>query len=135
MEIRTNDFIRVLAVVVGLAFVLISIAYGFKFMFDPSDDFLVKLPMPPYFLLLVFSVGFVLGSVFFENRGAEFPWHLVGGAVASLCFTFLLAASVGGVRYIYSNGLSGLGLDNIIYAISISIIVSMILLNLVTHKL
>jgi hypothetical protein len=73
--------------------------------------------------------------VFFEKRGALYPWSLVGGAIASAILAFIITASVGGIRYIWEKGLGGLSTDSAFYGVSISIILSMVLLNLAKHKL
>lgn len=134
MDIKINDFIKVLVIVLLMAFGMISIAYGILFMFKTEYGG-PQFPIPPYFILLLFAIGFVLGSVFFEKRDAEFPWSLVGGAIASIVATFLLTAIIGGLKFIQRFGITNPGLDALIYALSACIIVSLIILNLAAHKL
>jgi hypothetical protein len=132
MEIKlgSNDFVKILAIVAGMAFIMISVAYGITYIVEIGSY-----PIPPYLILFVFAIGFVIASVFFEKRGAIYPWSLVGGAVASAILAFIITASVGGITYIWEKGLGGLSTDSAFYALSISIILSMILLNLARHKL
>lgn len=130
IEIKSNDFVRVLATVGGMAFIMISTAYGISYIVE-IDSY----PLQPYIVLFIFAIGFVIASVFFEKRGAIFPWSLVGGAIASACIAFIITASVGGIRYVWGKGLGGLSTDTVFYALSISIILSMILFNLARHKL
>ncbi len=134
MEIKlgSNDFVRVLSIVAGMAFIMISVAYGITYIFGDGH---VKLPIEPYYMLFLFALGFVITSVFFEKRGAVYPWSLVGGAIASACLAFIITASIGGMRYIWEKGLGGLSTDTVFYALSICIILSMILFNLAKHKL
>ncbi len=132
MEIKpeSNDFVKILAIVAGMAFVMISVAYGITYILAEGVS-----PLPPYLIAFIFAVGFVLASVFFERRGALYPWSLVGGAIASAIMAFIITASVGGIKYIMEKGLGGLSTDSAFYGVSISIILSMILLNLARHKL
>ncbi len=132
MEIKpgSNDFVKILAIVAGMAFVMISVAYGITYILAER-----VFPLPPYLIVFIFAIGFVLASVFFEKRGALYPWSLVGGAIASAILAFIITASVGGIKYIMEKGLGGLSTDSAFYGISISIILSMVLLNLARHKL
>ena len=132
MEIKlgSNDFVKILAIVAGMAFIMISVAYGITYIIAEGVS-----PIPPYLILFIFAIGFVLASVFFEKRGAMYPWSLVGGAIASAILAFIITASVGGIKYIWETGLGGLSTDTAFYALSISIILSMVLLNLARHKL
>ncbi len=130
IKFESNDFTKILGIVAGMAIVMISVAYGITYIME-IDSF----PLPPYLILFIFSIGFVIASVFFEKRGAVFPWSLVGGAIASACLAFIITASVGGIRYIWVKGWAGLSADTTIYALSICIILSMVLLNLAKHKL
>lgn len=130
IKLESNDFVKILGIVSGMAFIMISIAYGVTYMIEIDP-----LPIPPYLILFIFSIGFVIASVFFEKRGAVFPWSLVGGALASAGLAFIITASVGGVRYVWEQGLSSLSADTAFYALSIGIILSMILYNIARHKL
>ncbi len=132
IKFESNDFVRVLTVVAGMAFIMISVAYGITYIFEGGwKEFSV-----PY-ILLIFAVGFVLFSVYIEKKREEavFPWSLLGGAIASAVVTFIINAAIGGMRYILKKGPTGLGIDTLVYALSICIILSMILLNIAKHKL
>ncbi|VVB87523.1 Uncharacterised protein [uncultured archaeon] len=122
-----------LAIVVGMAFVMVSVAYGIGYIFTDGS---IRFPIEPYYILFIFSLGFVIFSVFFEKeRGAMYPWSLMGGAIASAILSFILTAAIGGFRYISNNGFKDLTTDIWFYALSISIILSMILFNLAKNKL
>jgi len=129
IKIESNDFTRALGVVVAMALVMISVAYGIEYMLKGGN------PLPPYVVIFVFAIMFVMASVFFEKRGAEYPWFLVGGGIASACLVFIITASIGGIRYVWQEGFEGLGVETIFYSLSICMILSMILLSLVRHKL
>jgi hypothetical protein len=128
IKLESNDFVRVLAAVAGMALIMISVAYGIV------KGGWMEFPVP--YILLIFAIGFVLSSVYIEKKreDAVFPWSLSGGAIASGVMTFIITAAIGGMRYILKNS-SGLGIDTLVYALSICIILSMILLNLAKHKL
>lgn len=129
IKIESNNFVKVLAIVAGMAFIMISIAYGITYIFEGGK---IKFPIASYYILILFAIGFVLFSVFFENvRGAVYPWSLLEGAVASAGSTFIVTAAIGGMLYIWEKGFSGLGIDTVLYAFSISIILSMILYSVI----
>ncbi len=137
IKLASNDFVRVLAVVAGMAFIMISVAYGITYAFNGNGSNFPNYPVEPYYILFIFAVGFVLFSVYIEKKreDAIFPWSLLGGAIASVVVTFIITAALGGFRYIWEKGFTGLGTDTLVYALSICIILSMILLNLAKHKL
>ena len=133
IELKSNDFVKVLAIVVGMAFVMVSVAYVIGYIIE---DGLIRFPIEPYYILFIFSIGFVIFSVYFEKeRGAIYPWSLMGGAIVSAIVSFILTAAIGGFRYISDNGFKDLTTDIWLYALSICIILSMILLNLAKNKL
>ena len=130
-ELKSNDFLKVLAIVGGMAFIMVSVAYGINYILR-EDPY----PVPLHYVLFIFAVGFVVFTVFLEKeRGAIYPWSLLGGAIASAIFSFIVTAAIGGIRYISKNGFTVLGTDSWFYALSICIILSMILFNLAKHKL
>ena len=119
------DFTKVLSIVLSIAvLMMITVVYGINYILNINP-----FPLQPYVILLIFAVVFVLASVFYEKRGAVYPWFLLGGAVASACFVFLITAIIGGLRYLIDNGFTGLGTDTVFYSLSICIILSMILYN------
>ena len=124
IEIKSNDFVKVLAIVVGMAFVMVSVVYGITYIFK---DGYIRFPIEPYYILFLFSIGFVLFSVYFEREiSAIYPRELIGGAIASACITFLIIATIGGILYIYEEGLYGPANETIIYSFSIAIILSLV---------
>ncbi len=133
IKLESNDFVKVLAVVAVMAFIMVSVAYGITYIFESGS---IEYPVQPYYILFIFSIGFVISSVFFEKvRDAVYPYSLLGGAIASAILTFIITAAIGGMRYISNNGFKVIGSDTWIYALSICIILSMILFNLAKHKL
>ncbi len=133
IKLESNDFVKVLTVVAVMAFIMISVAYGITYIFEGG---FFNFPIEPYYILFIFAIGFVLLSVFFEKvRDAVYPYSLLGGAIASAILTFVITAAIGGMRYIWAKGFTGLGTDTLVYALSTCIILSMVLFNLAKHKL
>ncbi|MCD4843686.1 MAG: heat-shock protein [Methanosarcinales archaeon] len=112
-----------------MSITIIIVALGIISLFDSG----ISLPMPV--VLLIFAVFFTLCTVFFQHRGAEYPWSLVGGAAGSLGITFVISSIIGGLIFITSGGLSSIPFNTLLYSISTCMIVSMISLNLVSYKL
>jgi Zn-dependent protease len=131
IELKSNDFVKVLAIVVGMAFVMVSVAYGITYILEINPY-----PVPLHYIFFLFAIGFVVFSVYFErDRGAIYPWSLMGGAIVSAIVSFILTAAIGGLLYISEKGFIVLGTDSWFYALSICIILSMILFNLAKNKL
>ena len=129
-----RDFTRVLSIVMGMAIlIMITVVYGINYIIKINP-----FPLKPYVLLFIFAIVFVLASVSYEKRGALYPWFLLGGAVASACFVFIITAIIGGLRYVLEKGFTGLGTDTVFYSLSICIILSMIIYiqyNIIKEKL
>lgn len=132
IELKSNDFIKVLAIVVLIASVMVSVAYGIQYIIDTN-----QIPIQLHYIVFIFAIGFVLFSVYFEKeRGAIYPWSLLGGAIVSAIFSFIVMAAIGGILYIISvRSLIDIGTESWFYALSICIILSMILFNLAKNKL
>ena len=131
IKLKSNDFVKVLAIVVGMASVMVSVAYGITYILEINPY-----PVPLHYIFFLFTIGFVVFSVYFErDRGAIYPWSLMGGAIVSAIVSFILTAAIGGLLYISEKGFTVLGTDSWFYALSICIILSMILFNLAKNKL
>ncbi len=114
-----------------MASVMVSVAYGITYIIEINP-----FPVPLHYIFFIFAIMFVVFSIYLEKeRGAIYPWSLMGGAVASAIVSFILMAAIGGVIYISEKGFTVLGTESWFYAISICIILSMILFNLAKNKL
>lgn len=120
---------QTLATVLGMSLTMIAVALGIIYLFDTG------LPLPAPVILLIFAIGFTLGSVFFERRGAEHPWSLIGGGIASTGMTFLVISVIGGILFVAHGGLSTIPVDTVLYSLSACMIVSMVTLNFASYKL
>jgi hypothetical protein len=122
--------VKVLGIVVGMATVMVSVAYGITYILEINPY-----PVPLHYIFFIFAIGFVVFSVYFEKeRGAIYPWSLMGGAIVSAIVSFILTATIGGLIYISEKGFTVLGTDSWFYALSICIVLSMILYNLAKNK-
>ena len=131
IETKSNDFVKVLAIVVGMASIMVSVAYGITYIIEINPY-----PVPLHYVIFIFAILFVVFSVYFEKeRGAIYPWSLMGGSIVSVIVSFILTAAYGGLLYISEKGFTVLGTDSWFYAISICIILSMILFNIAKNKL
>ncbi|MBU4223228.1 MAG: hypothetical protein KKA10_16670 [Euryarchaeota archaeon] len=120
-----------LGIVVGMAAVMVSVAYGITYILE-IDPY----PVPLHYVFFIFAIGFVVFSVYFEKeRGAIYPWSLMGGAIVSAIVSFILTATIGGLIYISEKGFTVLGTESWFYALSICIVLSMILYNLAKNML
>lgn len=112
-----------------MSITMIAVALGIIYLFE------IGLPLPAPLIFLIFATVFTLGTTFFERRGAEHPWSLIGGAVASVAITFIVISISGGILYVAMGGLSSIPMDTVLYSLSACMIVSMITLNMASYKL
>ncbi len=125
VKIAFHEFAKVLSIVLGIAVIMMTtVVYGINYVLKIN-----RFPLPPYVILFIFALVFVLASVFYEKRGAVYPYFLLGGAIASACFAFIITAIAGGLRYVLEMGFTGLGTDTVFYSLSVCIILSLILYN------
>ena len=124
-----NYFLRTLVIVVGMSLAMIAVALGIIYLFETG------LPMPAPLIFLIFAVLFILGTTFFEGRGAVHPWSLIGGAVSSIAITFIVTSIVGGILYAVTGGLSAIPVETVLYSLSACMVVSMVTLNFAYYKL
>ncbi len=128
LKLISSDLTKNLVIIFLAAGAMVSVAYGVTDMYTKWSIS----PVPFYVALLLFSIGFMISSVFFEKRDAEFPWSLIGGAVASSCATFLITAAVVGIADLKAQGIVNV---NFAYAFSVSMILSTVIVHLVKHRL
>ncbi|NOQ48211.1 MAG: heat-shock protein, partial [Methanococcoides sp.] len=82
IDISDNPFVQALAVSGTLSIFMIGMALGVMNIFSTGIR-----PMPSSMILLIFAVLFIVGSVFFEMRGADQVGALIGGCVVSFAAT------------------------------------------------
>jgi len=83
-----------LAISVAMALVMLGIALGIIYMSKCGS------PIHPALMLMIGAISFIMGSAFFDSRGADQVKSLIGGGVIALSSTFTITAMIGGVLYI-----------------------------------
>jgi len=126
MQWIKNKFITTLGISIVLAFGMISIVFGVVHLFSVSS--LEDLPVPPPALLMVFAIIFVLGSVFFEERGADRVGALAGGGIAAAIVSLILMLICGGVLYLLTHGMET-GIDRIVSMLAVCMVIGMVAFN------
>ncbi|MGM0771192.1 MAG: heat-shock protein [Halobacteriota archaeon] len=129
-DISDNPFLQALAVSGTMSIFMIGMALGVMNILSTGVS-----PMPSSVILLIFAVVFIVGSVFFEKRGADQIGALIGGCIVSLAATISIFSFFGGVDFVLKDGLSLLGWDRLISALAICMIASMLLVKLLSYKM
>ncbi|TGC07034.1 heat-shock protein [Methanolobus halotolerans] len=125
-----NPFVQAIAVSTTLAVFMIGVAMGIMRLASTGSP---SVPLP--IILLIFAVIFIAGSVYFENRGADYVGSMIGGGIASFAATFSATAFFTGIRYAMEGGISTLGWEQIISALAICMVASMLIIRMLQHKL
>ncbi|MEA3282461.1 MAG: heat-shock protein [Euryarchaeota archaeon] len=119
MQWRNNKFITTLGISIVLALGMISIVFGVIHLSSGGDN-----PVPTPALLMAFAIVFVLGSVFFEDRGADRVGALVGGGIVAAIVSLITMLVCGGVFYLLTNGMDT-GVDKIISMLAVCMVLGM----------
>ncbi|WP_305064267.1 heat-shock protein [Methanococcoides sp.] len=130
VDISGNPFVQALAVSGTLSLFMVGMALGVMNIFATG-----KSPMPSSMILLIFAVLFIVGSVFFEMRGADQVGALIGGCVVSFAATISIFSFFGGVELVRTGGLEALGWDKMVSALALCMIASMLLVKLLSYKM
>ncbi|MBP1908926.1 heat-shock protein [Methanolobus bombayensis] len=129
MDVNTeNPFVQALVVSTTMAVFMIGVAFGLMSMATNGLD------VPMFAILLIFAVIFIVGSVYFESRGADYIGSLAGGAIISLVATFSVTAFFSGVRFAIDSGITEIGLNQVVSALAICMVASMFLIRVLQHK-
>ncbi len=125
--IRVNYFIGALIASVAVALVMLGIAFGVIYMAGSGS------PIRPAIVLIIGATSFILGSAFFDTRGADQALSLGGGGVIAVSSTFVITAVIGGIRY----GIAGYlpGWETMVSALSVCMVASMIILKFILNQL
>ncbi|HJH31837.1 MAG TPA: heat-shock protein [Methanosarcinaceae archaeon] len=125
-----NPFVQALAISLSMAVFMIGVALGIINIVKTGTP-----PVPFALLLLIFAIVFIAGSVFFEERGADHVGSLIGGCIAAFTATFALMSFFSGIVYALNGGITTLGWENIISALAICMVASMVMIRILSHKL
>ncbi|KAB3547646.1 MAG: heat-shock protein [ANME-2 cluster archaeon] len=119
MQWTNNKFITTLGISIVLAFGMISVVFGVIYLSSGGD---IPVPLPA--LLMAFAIVFVLGSVFFEDRGADRVGALVGGSIVAAIVSLITMLVCGGVLYLLTNGMET-GIDKIVSMLAVCMVIGM----------
>lgn len=123
MQWTENKFVKALGISIVLALGMISLVFGAISLVGGNGN-----PVPLPALLMAFAIVFILGSVFFEDRGAERVGALVGGCIAAAVLTLTLVLICGGVLFLLENGVET-GVDKIVSMLAVCMIIGMATFN------
>ena len=127
-----NDrILRRFVVVMVIALFLYAMILGIIYLAS-GDTERAMVPVPV--LLLVFALAFIFTSMFFVDRGAVYPWSLIGGGVAALGVTFIFTAVFGGIQYIIDGKFAGLDWNISVYILALCIIVSVVMTTYIGER-
>ena len=128
--LHENPFVQALAISTAMAVFMIGVALGIIHILDTGSS-----PMPIALMLLIFAVVFITGSVFFEERGADHTGALIGGCIAAFAATFAAVSFFSGIAYVFNGGANTLGWEQIISALALCMVASMVIIRMLSHKL
>lgn len=121
---------KTLSVAVLMGIFLVDMGLGLFAIFLNKES-----PFPPAIVLLVFSVMFIAGMVFFEKHGLNTLNSIIGGALAGFGLCFVVVLFVGGLQFTLGGGISIIGWNQVISAVAVSMITSIIMLKVLSYKL
>ena len=115
-----------------MALVMLGIAFGIIYMFEFGNS-----PIHPAFVLMIGAVSFIMGSAFFNSRGANKLNSLIGGGVIGISSTFVIVSKAGRIRYAYAiYGINdGPSWEMLVSMLAVCMVASMILLEFVLYRL
>ncbi len=88
-------------------------------------------PIHPAIMLMIGAISFILGSAFFDTRGAGQALSLVGGGVIAVSSTFVITAVFGGILYGLDGRLQGWEWETLVSMLAVCMIASVIILKFI----
>jgi len=111
-----------------MALVMLGIAFGVLYLFESG------LPIHPALVLMIGAFSFIIGSVFFDAKGASQLRSLVGGAVLAVSSAFVITAIIGSIRY-FIEVESPPGWEIMVSSLAICMVASAVIIQLMIHEL
>ncbi|NYT00117.1 MAG: heat-shock protein [Methanocellales archaeon] len=115
-----------------MATAMLGIAFGIIYMFEFGIS-----PIHLSFVLMIGAISFIMGSAFFNSRGADQLKSLIGGGVIGISSTFVIVSIAGSLRYasaIYGTN-DGPSWEMLVSMLAVCMVASMIILEFVLHRL
>ena len=91
-------------------------------------------PLPSSLVLLVFAVMFIIGLVFYERKELDTRDSIFGGTLTGFGFSFVLITLAGGVQFVFKGGISTLGWEQVTSAIAVSMVASVLMLEIISYE-
>jgi len=129
MDISDNPFFQAIGVSFAMAVFMIGMAMGIMQMVSTKAS-----PIPLALVLLIFAIIFIVGSVFFEKRGADQMGSLAGGGFVSMVATFALLAFFGGISFAFTDAFLALGWEKLVSALAVCMIASMLIIKFLSYQ-
>ncbi len=129
MELSDNPFFQAIGVSFALGVFMVGMAMGIMQMVSTKDS-----PIPLALILLIFAVIFIIGSVFFEKRGADQVGSLAGGGFVSVVATFGLMSFFGGISFAFTDAFLALGWEKLVSALAVCMIASMLIVKFLSYQ-
>jgi len=90
------------------------------------------LPIPTSLIVALFTIGFVVGTLFSDSRRGVYPWTLVCGLIVAVITTVVITCVVSGIIFTVT-GRFKIDIDLLIYSFSTCMIFSVIALNIANN--
>lgn len=124
-----NPVTQALVVYITMAIFMICVGLGIMNIISTRT-----IPISYAILLLIFAILFIVGSVFFENKGAEHVGSLIGGGIVALIVTFAIVAFISGLYAAVHGEINKIGWEGIITGLAMGMIASLVIIKLVQHN-
>jgi len=111
-----------------MALVMLGIAFGVLYLFESG------LPIHPALILMIGAFSFIIGSVFFDAKGASQLRSLIGGGVIAVSSAFIITAIVGSIMY-FIEVESPPGWEAIISSLAVCMVASTVIMEFMIHGL
>lgn len=90
----------------------------------------IGLPISIPVIVVMFAIGFVVGTLLSENRNGVYPWTLIGGLIIAVISIVVITCVFSGIVLSVTGGLFKINTDLLIYSFSVCMIFSVIALNI-----
>ncbi|MEM2934255.1 MAG: hypothetical protein QXQ02_04190 [Halobacteria archaeon] len=127
IKITSSYFIDSLLLSFSVSMLILFVAFGLMFIFENGES-PISLPL----LLLLIAMSFIVGSAYFDRKGAHIIYSLIGGAIVSASATFIITSVIGGIRYLLTPSIPPL--EIIVSVIALLMIASMVILRIIIYK-
>ncbi|MEM2925214.1 MAG: hypothetical protein QXJ68_05950 [Methanocellales archaeon] len=131
IKITSSYLIDSLLLSFSVSMLILFVAFGLMYIFENKES-----PISIPLLLLLIATSFIVGSAYFDKKGAHSIYSLIGGAIVSASATFIITSVIGGIRYLLTNLSTGSipPLESIISVIALLMIASLVILRIIIYQ-